>query len=1000
MNSLSICPSETELVDLLEGNLVDPKLSSFAEHLERCTDCQQRASRVPNGGVFAKSLQGCDVPFKKIANQAPRNLVDWIKRIPMLDSRAGNSQAPDGAPQAPDSGDAQAVQDSVPFSADPTPGGLGRLGNYRILKMLGSGGMGSVFLAEDTRLHRHVAVKVMLPKIAADPTSRQRFLREARAAASLRSEHIVTVYQVDEENDTPFLAMELLEGNSLEEVIRSQPQLSVELIIQIAIGVAKGLAYAHEKGLIHRDIKPANIWIEGEQDGLPKVKILDFGLARLQVDDTHLTHVTAIVGTPAFMAPEQARGDKSADARADLFSLGCVLYYLCTGEVPFKAESTLGTLMALAVSTPKSPHERNAAIPVKLSQLTMKLLEKDPAQRLQTARDVLAMLQQIKREWDTGAAEFALPTSQKQIVSSNEQTNRRNPLSFTATAVVAAVGAVLAIGSIFALPSWLANSNSRSTSRPVAAEESNSKMDLSAALADRENQLTQRLYDEFKAGNPQYEGTIRPTFEHGEIVGLKIWGTHIANLDSLCDLKSLRSLTVQGVSNGTLTTIDVSALRGLPLTHLGLAGGYVIDDLEPLRGMPLEELALDYSPIFDLAPLQGMPLKVLLLWSWRGNDLTPLRGLPLEQLNIGGNGKPMNLAPLAGAPLDFLCLNISQVADLSPLKGISLSRLYINDTLVADLSPLQDAPIAELMLENTCVKDLSIAKNWPLTWIEFDSDIVDWYDTLKDVPTLERIKDQPAATVLAEFAPGKRLAHETAFVNTIGMEFALIPHGKTVRGKGNFDEYIGSKEIDIPTDFYLGRYEVTQDEWTKVMGENPSYFCRQGPGADKVACRSDAELARFPVERVSWLDCQEFLRRLNELEDDKDWLYRLPTEAEWTFACQGGPMYAGFDPENCFYFSQPSKTLSHYHANTKLTGFGRTCRVGVYAPNSLGLFDMHGNVFEWCDDLANIPNKRARWIHGGGWEAEEARCSAAFVLEPTEPWTYYDLGLRVARVKR
>jgi formylglycine-generating enzyme required for sulfatase activity len=134
-----------------------------------------------------------------------------------------------------------------------------------------------------------------------------------------------------------------------------------------------------------------------------------------------------------------------------------------------------------------------------------------------------------------------------------------------------------------------------------------------------------------------------------------------------------------------------------------------------------------------------------------------------------------------------------------------------------------------------------------------------------------------------------------------------------------------------------------------------------------VACRSDAELARFPVERVSWLDCQEFLSRLNELEDDKDWLYRLPTEAEWTFACQGGPMLAGFDPENDFYFSQPSKTLSHYHANTRLTRFDRPCRVGVYAPNSLGLFDMHGNVFEWCDDLANIPNKRARWIHGGGW---------------------------------
>src|SRR6185436_12374920 len=168
---------------------------------------------------------------------------------------------------------------------------IGRLGHYRILKVLGKGGMGAVFLADDPKLQRQVALKVMLPKIAANPTARDRFLREAQAAARLKSDHIVTIYQVDEVAGVPYLAMELLEGRSLDDVMRSGKVLGVADILHLARGTAQGLAVAHEKGLIHRDIKPGNLWLEGEQDALLaqcRVKILDFGLARSEKDDVHI----------------------------------------------------------------------------------------------------------------------------------------------------------------------------------------------------------------------------------------------------------------------------------------------------------------------------------------------------------------------------------------------------------------------------------------------------------------------------------------------------------------------------------------------------------------------------------------------------------------------------------------------------------------------------------------------------------------------------------------
>jgi eukaryotic-like serine/threonine-protein kinase len=986
MSIESPCPEDSKLSELLNGDLIEPELSTYADHLEQCEACQQKAGVLSSKGVHAEALHGDATAIDRFDIEAPRNLIERIKQIPHF--------SPDH-PSSVDTSDAlsQLGVESVHFSADPTPGGLGRLGQYRILKLLGSGGMGSVFLAEDTKLHRPVAIKVMLPRIAADPIANERFLREARAAASLSSEHIVRIYQVDEEKDLPYLTMEYLTGQSLDEMIQSNTRLDVQDIISIAIGIGRGLADAHENGLIHRDIKPGNIWIQCGNDSSTRVKILDFGLARSNLDNAHLTHVNAIVGTPAFMAPEQARGDKSADARSDLFSLGCVLYYLCTKEVPFKSDTTIGTLMALAVDTPEPPCNRNTSIPLRLSQLIMQLLEKEPSNRTQKARDVLTALKEVASELQSGNAKYVSSEDLKEMPQAYAQ------LAFSTWGILIPTALLLfAVPAMYSL--WNSSTKNEQPNLLSSTSSITDSLKHSNSVSIEANAQIKSAYAQFKLQNPEFEGSFFPNFEDGQLVGLTIYGTKISNLEAIRDLKTVRKLNIEGTSIWQLATIDLSPIQGLPLNRLGLHGGYVTTNLDALQGMPLEELSLTYSQVSDLTPLKGMPLRKLGLWNWAGDDLRPLQGMPLQEINIGGNGKEMDLSPLEGAPLEIFCANISAVKDLTPLRGMPLKNLACSNTEVTDLSPLKDCLIEELAVDGTRVTDLSIVKGWPLKWIKFNYDLPNWRETLQDIPTLERIHDDTAANVLAAFDPSNRPKAKADFTNDFGMEFALVPKGKTKRPIGNFDANLGSRDIEIENDFYLGRFEVTQAQWKKLMGSNPSYFSRSGPGEKKVRALTDTELDLLPVERVSWTDCQRFLENLNKLDEDSQWRYRLPTEAEWIYACQGGAIDENFDIQNVYYLAHATKTLLSYHANFKLCELQRPCRGGLFAPNSLGLHDMHGNVWEWCEDLANVPDKQARWIHGGSWKDEAERCQSSFLLEPTEPWTYYDLGFRVARVRK
>jgi WD40 repeat protein len=266
------------------------------------------------------------------------------------------------------------------------PDHLGRLGHYEVLDLLGRGGMGVVLRAMDERLQRVVAIKVLAPHLAGSSLARQRFLREARAAAAVSHDHVVTIHAV-EEDGVPYLVMQCVAGVSLQEQLRRSRPLAVKDVLRIGMQAAQGLAAAHAQGLVHRDVKPANILLE---EGGDRVKLTDFGLARA-VDDGDLTRSGCVAGTPMYMSPEQADG-QAVDARSDLFSLGSVLYEMCTGVPPFRGSSAAAVLRSVIDVAPRPVQQLNPQVPGPLVKVIERLHSKDPARRYQTAAEVAEVL--------------------------------------------------------------------------------------------------------------------------------------------------------------------------------------------------------------------------------------------------------------------------------------------------------------------------------------------------------------------------------------------------------------------------------------------------------------------------------------------------------------------------------------------------------------------------------------------------------------------------------
>jgi WD40 repeat protein/serine/threonine protein kinase len=400
------CPAAPELERFVLGQVGEGEAGRLEAHISHCEGCVGRLHALRADDPVTQALRA-----QTTVGEGPEQDVveGLVARLSTLDPLAGDGPA---VTQVPGRSDEPGDTFSLDFLAPAeVPGELGRLGPYRVLTLLGAGGMGVVFRAEDPSLERQVALKVMRPALASNPAARQRFLREARLTAALEHDHIVTIFQVGEDRGIPYLAMPLLKGESLERRLKRQGKLPLAETLRIGREIALGLAAAHARGLIHRDIKPGNIWLEARGEpgaSVPggRVKILDFGLARPAADTAHLTQSGAIVGTPAYMAPEQTRGG-AAGPSADMFSLGCVLYRMATSVLPFTGPDTLALLAALANDTPAAPCELDPSLPAAFSDLVMRLLARKPEHRPQSAHVVAGWLEVLQR--DQSAALPGLP---------------------------------------------------------------------------------------------------------------------------------------------------------------------------------------------------------------------------------------------------------------------------------------------------------------------------------------------------------------------------------------------------------------------------------------------------------------------------------------------------------------------------------------------------------------------------------------------------------------
>lgn len=347
-------------------------------HLEQCQQCQQRLAEYSGEQSWFAHLSD---ELRQVHDQAEP--ADWE-----LD--------PAGRTVAWDPQDAPDINtDFLPPAVHPEL--LGRLGRYDIEQTIGAGGFGIVFKAYDTELRRVVALKVLAPHLMSSGPARKRFTREAQAAAAIMHEHVVPIYDVVNQNDTCYLVMQYIAGPSLQERVDRDGPLTVAEVLRVGVQIAAGLHAAHEQGLVHRDVKPGNILLEESVD---RVLISDFGLART-ADDANLTRSGAITGTPHYMSPEQASG-AAIDARSDLFSLGSVLYFACTGRPAFRAPQIMAVLNRICHYPHRRITEINAEIPGPLADLVDRLLAKNPADRFPSAAEVEQQLLQLLADWQSG----------------------------------------------------------------------------------------------------------------------------------------------------------------------------------------------------------------------------------------------------------------------------------------------------------------------------------------------------------------------------------------------------------------------------------------------------------------------------------------------------------------------------------------------------------------------------------------------------------------------
>ena len=427
------CPTEKEFLQLLSGEMDKALESSVADHISTCVDCQLSIEKLSGGEEIQKLAEG-DQPVQLEIQTLISGLIRQ-RRITAV-------------------GDVNSLLE--PIDGDEF---LGTLGDYQVIEVIGQGGMGVVFKARDPGLDRIVAIKTLLPAAQSNPKARERFRREAKNAAAVNHANVVTIHSVEVHNDMPFIVMEFVNGRSLQHDLESASLTELECL-RISLQIAKALGSAHEQGLIHRDIKPANVLLI---NGIPRVKVTDFGLARA-ANDASITNPDAIAGTPNYMSPEQADAG-AVDGQSDMFSLGCVMYRMFTGELAFSGESPLSVIRKVCDHDPISPRQLNADLPPWISDLILRLLSKDLAKR-PTANNLVQLLERQLSQNASAPTKIAAPE--------NEISLPKSPRQFWGVWFAAVAVMVLAFV-LIANSFWKSDSGESSTKRKENQHQSSSE---------------------------------------------------------------------------------------------------------------------------------------------------------------------------------------------------------------------------------------------------------------------------------------------------------------------------------------------------------------------------------------------------------------------------------------------------------------------------------------------------------------------------------------------
>jgi serine/threonine protein kinase len=677
---------------------------------------------------------------------------------------------------------------------------LGRIGHYEVLEILGRGGFGIVFRAFDEVLQRMVAVKVLAPQMAATSPARKRFLREAQSSARVRHENVVQVYAVAEQ-PLPYLVMEFIPGETLQGRLNRTGPLEVEEVVRIGRQIAEGLAAAHAQGLIHRDIKPANVIIEaGPQQ---RVKLTDFGLARA-ADDASLSQSGVVAGTPMFMSPEQANGE-ALDHRADLFSLGSVLYTMCSGRPPFRASSTLAVLRRVAEDAPRPIKEIIPEVPQWLCDLIARLHAKKPEDRIASAGEVADLLTNSPTQLQPPRKERPEVPDNPALAPAASPVLRRSPWKryFAAVAGIVvlglaglgfaeALGVTNLHGTVIRLFSPEGTLVVEVDDPGIRVTIDGEEMSITGAgvkeirLKPGEYKVTgsksgrlvsqelvtvtrngRRVVRVSREGAPAEEKPV-PVKVYQPAPDAAEWEKSVALLPGEAQVKAvvarLKKLNpnfngqvTPTLENGIVTGLEfrtdfvgdispVRALTGLQsLTCLGPESDGKVTDLSALKGMRLRSLNCTRNPVSDLAPLRDMPLESLVCRASLVSDLAPLAGMKLTNLDCGAS-RVADLSPLKGMKLKQLVVDNSPVSDLSPVRGMPLELFHCGGSGgVSDLSPLTGMALTELNCRGTKVSTLSPLRGMPLTVLNCDFEPDRDLEVLLSLKSLKFVNWKPVA---------------------------------------------------------------------------------------------------------------------------------------------------------------------------------------------------------------------------------------------------------------